>query len=155
MKKAIVALALILIGQCSWAYHVAFEAGVREGFAVGTCLENPLPVNWAEFRYGLEGSTGPDLSLLGDNPLVLFGGFEFPIMRTPNGFPLYLNLGAVAYSGTNPLFGTTVSMRMEGIFNREDLFLEAGGDFMPDFSRVQVQLGYKMLENIPAILLRR
>ncbi|MBI5699313.1 hypothetical protein HZC35_03260 [Candidatus Saganbacteria bacterium] len=153
MKKAIILLAFLLIGQASMAYHVAFLGGVREGFAVGTCLENPLPVEWAEFRYGLEGSTGPDLSLLGDNPLVLFGGFELPIMRTATGSPLYLNLGAVAYSGTNPLFGPAASLRLEGILNRKDLFLEAGMDFMPDFTRVQVQLGYKMLGNIPEVLL--
>lgn len=152
-KITIILLVLIILGQGAWAFHTATFGGIRDGLVLGVLAEQHLMDEILTARYGMEASTGSDLSLLGDNPLQLFGGIKLPLGTLgPRKLPLWFNAGIVLYSGNNSQAGIYASFILEQIMNNKPLFLEAGADLLSDHYYAVAQIGYRIIDDRSELL---
>jgi len=149
MKKnfSILFLIGILLSGClvngSWANHTALIGGVRDGLSMGMRIEEHLS-DRLMYRFGIEGSTGEDLTFLGDNPLILAGGLKFRIMDIGKNRPTWFSLGLVGYSGNDSQIGIALSLIVDRVFDSDPLFFEIGADFLRQ-GHLQVQFGYRIM----------
>jgi len=140
---------LFLAGQSAWANHTAMIGGMRDGLAMGLEIEEHLSDNLM-YRFGLEASTGEDISFTADNPFVLTGGGRFRLGKL--GFsPMWGGVGVVGNFGNNTEIGVALSLIFEKIYNQDPLFLETGLDWFtdPGHGHVQIQVGYRFIEAGP------
>ena len=135
MKKIIVVSCLLLVVSCStWAMQPEIIGGVRDGLALGMMAEGPIARN-VSLRFGAEVNTGKQ-------PIILLFGGKFYLTHVGRS-PMYLGLGAVAYSGDNTDAGIAISLVFNRAFNVNPLFIEAGID-VANKARLQLQVGYKI-----------
>ena len=135
MRKIMVVSCLLLVVSCSaWAMQPELIGGVRDGLALGVMAESPLSSN-VTLRFGAEANTGPQ-------PIILFFGGKFYLSYVGRS-PMYLGLGAVAYSGETTDAGIAISLVFNRAFNVNPLFIEAGID-VANKARLQLQVGYKI-----------
>ncbi len=142
MKRIAILIAFVLlVGQASWASHTAIIGGFRSGLALG--IETVKDLNdRVSGRFGMEATTGEDLSFTGDNPFIMFleGKIHlFDFVRSP----MSLGLGLVGIYGVQTEYGGTLSLIFDRIYDRDELFLEAGIDYVSR-GRLMLQVGYKL-----------
>ena len=136
MKKIIVVICLLVGVSCSaWAMQPEIIGGVRDGLALGMMAEGPIARN-VTLRFGAEANTGKQ-------PIILLFGGKFYLTHVGRTTPMYLGLGAVAYSGDNTDAGIAISLVFNRAFNVRPLFIEAGID-VANKARLQLQVGYKI-----------
>jgi hypothetical protein len=138
MKKtaAFLAATLLLAGSV-FAMQPEIIGGIRDGLALGIMADAPIAKN-AGIRFGVEANTA-------SQPVIAFLGGKFFLTNT-GGCPMYLGLGAVAYSGGDHRrtdLGASVSLIFNRAFNINPLFVEFGID-AADSARIQAQVGYKI-----------
>jgi len=130
------------------ANHNEIIGGFRDGLAFGLKYEE-TKLGSLSLNYGLEATTGEDFSFTGDNPLVLFGGLEFPLFELgPRKMPTSLELGLVGYSGNQSQLGVYASVMVDNFNGIEPLDLEVGCDYLGDHGRVTLQLGYTLFSDL-------
>ena len=137
MKKLVVVASLLLIFcvQGALAMQPEIIGGLRDGLAIGMMAEGPIARN-VTLRFAAEVNTGR-------LPIILLFGGKFYLTHVGRRTPMYLGLGAVAYTGDNTDAGIAVSLVFNRVFDVNPLFVEVGVDVV-DKARLQMQLGYKI-----------
>jgi hypothetical protein len=133
---------MIFLASSAVANHTAFIGGARDGAALGMRTESDL-TDKLSFRYGLEGSTGQDVTFASENPLVLFGSLDRYFFKIDNKYPLSLGIGAVVYSGNYPMAGPTIHAVIDNLFGKPELFADLGFDVV-NGAQAQCQIGFKI-----------
>jgi hypothetical protein len=149
MKKALTfALLVIALSGMAIASHTEIIGGFRDGLAFGLKTEEARLAGLT-LAYGVEATTGEDLSFSGDNPLILFGGVEVPLGAFgPRQLPTKLELGLVGYSGTQSQLGGYASIMVDNFNGIAPLDFEVGLDHLGGHGHVTVQLGYTLYSDL-------
>ena len=149
MKKLLVGVMVVgllgglVVGQAA-AWHTAMLGGYRDGFALGMRVENRFSERW-EGRVGIEGSTGQDLYLTGDNPFIMFGTVNYYLGNLRHS-QVSLCGGLAAYSGDSPMSGVSLSLLFDRpLENADSLFVELGTDIMNGKPYLNAQVGYAVM----------
>lgn len=142
MKRLIAfTVILFLIGQSAWASHTAIIGGLRSGLAFGMETKKDFNERFSG-RFGVEATTGEDLSLLGDNPYVMFIEGRLHLFDFGRA-PMSAGLGLIGNYGNQTEYGGSLSLIFENIYDQEHLFLEAGIDYT-SHGHLHLQVGYKI-----------
>jgi len=143
MKKFnFVLVGLFLLTQMSWAARIDMVGGLRDGMALGIQSKQPLNNKWF-WRYGVEASTGEDLSFYNINPFILFAGVSVPVMQL-GWSPTELGINLIAENGALTEFGGGLSLIMNNIYNNKALSLELGIDYVRYHAHLLAQVGYAL-----------
>ena len=145
MKKLfIVSCLLLAVSSMAWAWHTAMLGGYRDGYAMGVRTENRFTDRW-EGRFGIEGSTGQDLYLTGDNPFILFGTMNYYLGDLRHS-KVSLCSGLVAYTGDSSMTGISLSLLFDhALPNTDSIFVELGSDIMNGKPYLNAQVGYAVM----------
>lgn len=145
MKKLLtVTFTILALVNSSWAVHTAIIGGVRDGMALGMLVNEHVNDNLM-YRFGVEGSTGDDLSFSGVSPLILFAGGSLHLMDL-GWSPVSLGLEIVGEYGNNTEYGPAVSLIINKLYNQDPWFFELGVDYLGKHGHVVAQVGYRILE---------
>ena len=143
MKKIILGMVLILVAHTAWASHSAMIGGARGGLGLGMETSYRLTDRFTA-RFGVEGSTGEDLTVSGDNPFLIYAGLKMPL-ATIKDEPLSWGLGFIGNYGNRSEQGEYLSVIFDKLFNDDAYFLETGLDWFGDHGHVEAQVGFRFL----------
>lgn len=132
---------LAFLGSASFANHTAMVGGFRDGLSMGMRIEEHINEN-VMYRYGVEATTGEDLSFSGSNPFVLFTGLRNHFAQL-GWSPVSAAAGAVGYFGGQTSYGASLSLIFENLNNSKPLFLETGVDYVAGQGHLLFQVGYR------------
>ncbi|MDD5593114.1 MAG: hypothetical protein PHG97_00055 [Candidatus Margulisbacteria bacterium] len=143
MKKILLGIFLVLIAQTVWANHSAMIGGARDGLGLGMATERSF-TDYFTGRFGVEATTGEDLTFAGDNPFLIFAGLKMPLV-TIKDEPIAWGFGFVGNYGARTEQGEYLSLIFEKLYNNDAYFLETGLDWFGDHGHVEAQVGYRFL----------
>ena len=142
MKKIILVAGLVLLFSCqhAFAYQTALIGGVRDGLGMGIETSNKFS-DYVTGRFGVEGTTGEDQDLTGDNPFLVFVGLKMPLAASQDS-PVSWGLGLIGNYGNRTELGEYISVIFDK-FYRDAYFLETGLDWFGDHGHLEAQVGYR------------
>ncbi len=142
-KLACFSLMLILSAQAAWAAHTAMIGGARDGLGLG--METRRAFGPLTGRFGIQATTGEDLTVTGDNPFLFQAGVILPQLGSQ---PLSLSLGFIGYFGNRSEQGAYISLLLDRLYRASDaLYAETGFDWFGDHGHVFLQFGYRFLND--------
>jgi len=143
MKRSfwVFVIILFLTAQSAWADRSAIIGGLRSGLALGIEVVKDFSGRFSG-RFGMEATTGEDLSLLGENPFIMFLEGQLYLFNVGQS-PLFLSLGLLGDYGYQTTYGGSLSLVFNKIYGKEELFLETGIDYLSG-GVFWLQMGYKL-----------
>jgi hypothetical protein len=141
MKKILLGIILVLAAQTVWASHTAMIGGARDGLGLGMETSYKFSELFTG-RFGVEGTTGEDQTIAGDNPFLIFAGLKMPLV-TIKDEPISWGVGLVGNYGNMTEQGTYLSLIFDKLCNSDAYFLETGLDWFGTHGHVEAQIGYR------------
>jgi hypothetical protein len=139
-KLACFSLFLLISAQAVWASHTSMIGGARDGLGLG--METRRDFGWLTGRFGVEATTGEDLTFSGDNPFLIYAGGLFPLLKDK---PVSGSLGFVGYFGNRSEQGAYGSLIIDKFNGNDATYAETGLDWFGDHGHVFLQIGYRFL----------
>ncbi len=139
-KLACFSLLLMLSTQTAWAAHTAMIGGARDGLGLG--METRREFGPLTGRFGVEATTGEDLTVSGDNPFIFWAGVSHPLLKDK---PVSGSLGFIGYFGNRSEQGVYGSLLIDQLNGNPAIYAEPGFDWFGDHGHVFLQVGYRFL----------
>ena len=142
IKLVCFSIMLLLLGQAVWAeVRTSMIGGARGGLGLG--METRRDFGPITGRFGIEATTGEDLSPAGDNPFLFFAGMKMRLLKDQ---PVSWSTGFIGYYGNRSEQGEYISLILDRLYGSDDAsYMETGLDWFGDHGHIELQFGYRFL----------
>ncbi len=143
IKLACFSLLLLLSAQAVWASHTSMIGGARDGLGLG--METRQAFGPITGRFGVEATTGEDLTVSGDNPFIFWAGVKLPELKSQ---PISGSFGFIGYFGNRSEQGVYGSLLLDRLYGVDEApYAELGLDWFGDHGHIFLQFGYRFLND--------